>query len=214
MALPLQHSYNDPKRQKAYERYVLKGQSQRKIAVDLKIPPRTVAYWSKEDGWEGERRARKIAAESPEVAAVAASDESLLQPEPTGAALPPESRAVGMERMLQKQQRLTGKLVAAFERDVDKTLADAEASGQGLRRTQIAQLTQLGNSLLAMQRKAWCVPDKIETTDTTPPTPDPLRNMTDEQIKQRDRELAEQLAAAEGRANPARTGAAAPESVN
>jgi hypothetical protein len=55
-----------------------------------------------------------------------------------------------------------------------------------------------------MERKAWCVPDKIETKDTTPTKPDPVREMTDEQLNRRERELAEQLAAAQGRETPDR----------
>jgi uncharacterized protein YjcR len=71
MALPYLQSYNDPKIEKAYQRF-LKGETQRAIAKALKIPPRTIARYCKKDGWLAERQARHVAAESPNVAAVAA----------------------------------------------------------------------------------------------------------------------------------------------
>lgn len=209
--LPYLQSYIEPKHQKAYERY-LRGDSQRKIAAALKIPPRTIAHWSKTDGWEAERKARAVAAsEAPNVAAVAAAVES------TGgkpAADVKLSRTAGMEKVLERQQRIAGMLVGAYELDVEKTLSDAEASSKPLSRSQIAQLTVLGNNILAMERKAWCVPDKIETKDTTPQPVDPIRTLTDEQLDRRERELEQQLAAAEGRTAPDRAGEVAPGSVN
>src|SRR3954463_14496881 len=109
--LPLLQSYADPKKQKAYEKY-LQGESQRKIAEALKLPPRSLARWCKEDGWENERRARAVAAiAAPNVAAVAASIAA-------GEVATPSvklSRSAGMERILQRQQHLTGLIVDAFE---------------------------------------------------------------------------------------------------
>src|SRR4051812_27001708 len=71
MALPYLQSYNDPKIEKAYQRF-LKGETQRAIAKALKIPPRTIARYCKKDGWLAERQARNVAADAPNVAAVAA----------------------------------------------------------------------------------------------------------------------------------------------
>jgi hypothetical protein len=88
----------------------------------------------------------------------------------------PLDRAAAMERMLARQQRITSLLVGAYEKDVLKTLADAEASDRPLSRSQLAQLDKIGNSVLAMERKAWCVPDKIETKDTTPTLSERIRN--------------------------------------
>lgn len=217
MALPFLQSYADSKIDKAYRRYMA-GESQRKILGKVKgLSQRTLARYCKNDGWEGERQARALAEESPNVAAVAAEASPVAADaakSETPAAKEPESRPAGMERILARQQRITGRIVEAFERDVDKTLADADAAAKPLSRSQIAQLTTLGNNLMAMERKAWCVPDKIETKDTTPAPVDPVRNMTDEQLERRDRELADQLAAAAGRTTQDRAGEAAPESVH
>jgi hypothetical protein len=178
--LPYVQSYNDPKIEKAYHRY-LKGDSQRAIAKALNIPPRTVARYCKKDGWQSEREARHVAAEAPNVAAVAATVQT---PAATEGPVP-ESRMVGMERMLGAQQQLTGLLVEAFKKDVEKTIADAATVGKPMSRSQIAQLTSLGNNLLTMQRKAWCVPDKIETKDTTPTAPDRVRTLKDDELQNR-----------------------------
>lgn len=189
MSLPLLQSYNDPKKQKAYLRY-MEGGTQRTIAAKLKIPARTIAHWSKADGWEEERKARKLAGESPNVAAVAAEPLQEASTAATNAESPGEpqgatgeSRTVRMERMLERQQRMAGRLVVALERDIDQTFAAAEAVGKTPTRAQIAQLTSLSNNLLALERKAWQVPDKIETKDTTPQRPDPVRELTDEQLE-------------------------------
>jgi hypothetical protein len=168
--LPLLQSYADPKKQKAYERYILNGDSQRTIASSLKITSRTVANWSSADGWEAERQARRISAEvGPNVSAAAAAARN------DSDAAPRESRAVGMDKMLERQQRIAGLLVGAFEEDVENAFDQAEKAGKtGLTRAQLAQLTMLGNNVLALERKAWCVPDKIETKDTTPTPADPV----------------------------------------
>lgn len=184
MSLPLLQSYNDAKKQKAYLRY-MEGKSQREVAAKLKIPARTVAHWSKADGWEEERKARKIAGESPNVAAVAAETTPPLQ---DAATTPPaeastETRPQRMERMLARQQMMAGRLVGALAIDIEQTFAAAEAAGKNPTRAQIAQLTSLSNNLLALERKAWGVPDKIETKDTTPHKPDPVRELTDEQLE-------------------------------
>lgn len=220
MALPFLQSYNDPKKQKAYLRY-MEGKSQRQICAALKLSRRTFNSWSKKDEWEEERKARKIAASSEAiVSATAQPDAPPAPPLAPGGAIDsnparPETRLQGMERMLARQQRLTGKLLDAYERDVDKTLADAETTGKTLSRSQVAQLTTLGNNLMAMERKAWCVPDKIETRDTTPQKADPIREMTDDQLE---RELAAERdrdAAAAERARAAAAAREAPkESVN
>ncbi len=218
MPLPYLQSYNDPRIQKAYVRY-LDGQSQRKIAAALKIPQRTLARYCKNDGWEAERQSRSVTEEAPTVAAVAAGNAEVA----TGAAkpqskasgeAPTESRATRMESMLARQQRIVGKLVSAYEKDVEKTLSDAEASGKQLQRAQIAQLALLGNNLMAMERKAWCVPDKIETKDTTPTPVDPIRSQTDDQLERRKRDLEQQLAAADGRAGSDSAGTTPAQSVN
>lgn len=212
MALPYLQSYNEAKKQKAYVLY-LEGGTQRKIAAKLKIPARTIAHWSKADDWEGERKARKFAGDAPNVAAVAAEASRPLQGAATGP-VPNESRAVRMERMLDRQQRMAGRLVEALETDIAQTFAAAETVGKSPTRAQIAQLTTLSNNLLALERKAWCVPDKIETKDTTPEKVDPVRNLTDEQLESKERELNRQLAEAEGREGPHRAGEAPAQSVN
>lgn len=211
MSLPYLNSYNDPKKQKAYLRY-MEGKSQREIAEKLKIPARTVAHWSKADSWEEERKSRKIAGETPNVAAVAAEVSAPLQgaatePSKPQADDPSESRLTRMERMLARQQRMAGLLVGALEIDIQQTFAAAEAAGKTPTRAQIAQLTTLSNNLLTMERKAWCVPDKIQTEDTTPRPEDKVRKLTDEEL---DRRIAE---AAGGTAAPAR-GEGSKESVN
>jgi len=184
--LPYLQSYNDPKIQKAYERS-LAGESLRHIAKALRISLRTLARRSKEDGWIEERKARTLATESPNVATaatavqtgVATADESPVES---------ETRVVGMERMLRSQQRIAGMLRSAYQRDLESTLSAAETAGKPPTRAQIAQLVILGNNVLAMERKAWCVPDKIETKDTTPTPADRARSLTDEQLE---RELAD-----------------------
>jgi hypothetical protein len=215
VALPFLQSYNDPKIQKAYQRYMAGG-TQRQIIKALKIPQRTLARYCRNDGWEAERKARGVVDEAPTVAAVAAGAAAPAAKDESPAAKPaePETRPVGMERILARQQRVTGLLVGAYEKDVEKTIADAEANGKPLQRSQIAQLTTLGNNLMSMERKAWCVPDKIQTEDTTPKPVDPIRNLTDDELDRRDRELAKQLEASEGRAGADRAGETAPESVH
>jgi hypothetical protein len=208
--LPLLQSYADPKKQKAYERYILDGDSQRTIASALKITSRTVANWSSADGWEAERQARRVGAEvGPNVSAAAAAARN------DSEAPPRESRAVGMDKMLERQQRIAGLLVGAFEEDVENAFDQAEKAGKtGLTRAQLAQLTMLGNNVLALERKAWCVPDKIETKDTTPTPADPVRNLTDEELDRRERELDDLIAAAEGREIADQGGEAPPSGVN
>jgi hypothetical protein len=186
--LPYIQSYTDAKKEKAYRRY-MDGQAQRKVAASLKISPRTLASWSKADGWEAERKARKIAAETPEVAAAAAGgavEQHFAATPPADA--PPETRAAGMERMLGQQQRLAGILMTALRKDIEGTVEAAAAAGKTLSRSQISQLTTLSNNLCTLERKAWCVPDKLETKDTTPTPEDRLRKLTDDDL---DRELAE-----------------------
>jgi hypothetical protein len=208
VTLPYLQSYNDPKIDKAYKRYLIGGRknSQRALAKELKLPPRTLARYCKNDGWEAERKARTVTEEAPTVAAVAAASEDVAAP----AAKPEpqqESRLVGMERILARQQRVTGLLVDAYEVDVEKALSDARTAGRTLQRTQIAQLAMLGNNLMAMERKAWCVPDKIETKDTTPTPADRVRGLSDDDLER-------QLAAAEGAAAAAASREAPKESVN
>lgn len=195
--LPYQQAYNDPKKEKAYHRY-LDGETQRRIATALKISPRTLANWSKQDGWEAERKARKIAASSEAVAAAAAAGAA--EPETTAPTEDSrtETRLVGMERILGRQQRVTGRLVEAFEKDVERLFAQADTTGKPITRSAIAQAAMLGNTLLAMERKAWCVPDKIETKDTTPTPEDKVRKLTDDDLDRQlaDAERAEAAAAA------------------
>lgn len=182
MALPFLQSYNDPKKEKAYRRYMA-GETQRAICKALKVPKSTLALWSKRDGWEEERQARKIAAEAEPKA------EAPQNVGPVGPSAEPvvqvESRMAGMERMLARQQRIVGRLLTAYEQDVERTMTEAEKTGKPVTRSQIHQLTTLGNNLLTMERKAWCVPDKIETKDTTPPAEDKVRKLKDEELRQR-----------------------------
>lgn len=194
--LPYLQSYTNPKKDKAYRRY-MDGESQRKISKALKIPGSTLALWSKKDGWEDERKSRKIS-ESAEAVSAAAAAGAGADGAASGAAAQPEDRRTGMQRMLARQQRLTGRLVEAYEQDVDKTLADAKVTGR-LTRSQIAQLTMLGNNLMAMERKAWCVPDKIETTGKNggPIEVRDISALTDEEL---DAELARMEAEAAGAA--------------
>lgn len=207
--LPLLQSYAEPRKQKAYERY-MHGDSQRTIAAALKITARTVANWSSADGWEAERQARRIGTDdAPNVSAAAAATNGGRDP------IVRESRAVGVESVLERQQRITSRLVGAFEEDVEQAFAAAEAAGKTtITRAQIAQLTVLGSNVLALERKAWCVPDKIETKDTTPQPVDPVRGLTDEQLDRRERELDEQLAAAAGRAGEDQGGETPSSRVN
>jgi hypothetical protein len=206
--LPYLNSYNDPKIEKAYRRY-LDGGTQRKIAKALKLPPRTLARYCKNDGWTAERKARTVTDEAPNVAAVAAEAGKVAapaaKPEPAAANTKPvaETRTVGMERVLARQQRITDRLVQAYERDVDKTMADAET--KPLSRSQIAQLAYLGNNLMAMERKAWCVPDKIETKDTTPTPEDRVRKLPDDDLERQLAESERAAAAATQRAAPAQS---------
>lgn len=198
MSLPYLQSYNDPKIEKAYRLY-LDGGTQRKILGKVKgLSQRTLARYCKNDGWEAERKARSVTEEAPNVAAVAAEVAA-----PAAKPAETESRTVRMERMLERQQRIAGRLLSALERDIEQTFAAAEAAGKNPTRAQIAQLTSLSNNLLSMERKAWGVPDKIETKDTTPQKPDPVREMTDEQLE-RELEAArrERAAAAEREAAP------------
>jgi hypothetical protein len=211
--LPYLQAYNDPRIEKAYRRY-LAGGSQRVVAAALKIPQRTLARYCKNDGWETERKARGVTEEAPTVAAVAA-EASPAAAKVAAPAANPESRVVGMERILGRQQRITGRLIDAYERDVEKTLADASAPGKSLSRSQIAQLSILGNNLMAMERKAWCVPDKIETKDTTPTAADRNRNLKDDELQRRIEENRVARVEAERRRGAAAAGRGSPAaSVN
>lgn len=215
MPLPFIQSYTDAKIEKAYRLY-MGGATQRQVLRKVKgLAQRTLARRCKDDGWEAERRGRAAAEESPNVAAVAASEATMAaaaaKPTETQA---PESRLVGMERMLGQQQRIAGLLSDALRKDIDGTVTAAEGAGKSLSRSQIVQLANLANNVFTLERKAWGVPDKLETKDTTPKPVDPIRSMTDEELDRRDRELAQQLAASTGRARPDRTGEAAPERVH
>jgi hypothetical protein len=212
MPLPFLQSYNDPKIEKAYRRY-LAGESQRQILGKVKgLSQRTLARYCKNDGWEAERQARAVTEEAPNVAAVAAGDPNVTAAAATlDQAAPTESRATRMDSMLSRQQRIVGRLVEAYEKDVEKTLAD-EAK---VSRTQIYQLTTLGNNLMSMERKAWCVPDKIETKDTTPTPVDPIRNLKDDELTKKLEAAREQRVAAERRAGTqTHRGGAPAQSVN
>ena len=230
MGLPYLQSYNEPKLQKAYERS-LAGESLRRIAKGVRFPLKTLARSCREDGWMAERKARAVAAESSpatvatEVASAvatavattssesAASAADASSPEDgtvdhTGApAGESESRVAGMTRMLARQQRIVSRLITAYERDVERTFADADATGRLPTRSQVAQLVSLGKNLLTMERKAWCVPDKIETKDTTLTPDERVRKLKDD-------ELERELAAAEGAAVAAVAREASAQSVN
>jgi hypothetical protein len=226
--LPYLLSYSDAKLDEAYRRYQ-NGESQRQIIKALGIAQRTLARRCKEDGWEEERRARRAAAETPALAeAVAAATAEPLpvvaasipdmpddaaQPHETAGeeALPedaePEGRLRAMERMLAGQKRYADRLAKALDRAALEMLASVAGKPARAVITQINQLAVLGEKVLGMQRKAWCVPDKIETKDTTPTAADRVRVLSDEQL---DRELE----AAERAATAAVAREAASESVH
>lgn len=193
MPLPYLQSYNDPKIEKAYRLY-LDGASQRKILSKVKgLAQRTLARYCKNDGWEAERQARAAAAESPNVAAATAAACPETKPAATAPASEvPGTRAAGVERMLGQLQHMAGCLTGALQREIEDSLAAAAAAGRNLSRPQIVQLMKLLELAVSLQKKAWCVPDKIETKDTTPQKPDPIREMTDDQLE---RELAAARAA-------------------
>lgn len=194
--LPYLLTYTDPKLEQAYQRY-LAGESQRKLAKDLGISERTLARRSKEDGWEDERRTRRasaegavadvvaaVAAEPVESAAIVAAElaaapqeqaqpteQKAPRPLPYGADEAPltaDQRIRSMDAMLRRQQRFADRLARAMDTETERIVAEAERSGRTLRLSQISQLAVLGERVLSMQRRAYCVPDKFEIKDTTP----------------------------------------------
>ncbi len=204
--LPYLQSYNDPKVDRAYRRF-LAGESQRKLAKTLRIPLRTLNRIAVADGWRAEREARKVASQAGGVATAVASVATESTTSSVADATKAESRTVGMDRMLRAQQGFCSRLVEALNQDASRTFEEAEKSGRPVTRSQIAQLASLGERLLTMQRKAWCVPDKIETKDTTPTPEDKVRKLSDDEL---DRELARE----EGIAAATATGEEPAPSVN
>lgn len=197
MALPYLQSYGDPRVQKAYERS-LGGEPLRSVAKALRIPLRTLARRCKDDGWIDERKARILATESEHLATTATAIDTAVAK--SGEVIEPkEERTAGMDRVLRIQQQITGLLRTAYQRDLEKTLADAQASGKLPTRSQVAQLVTLGNNVLAMERKAWCVPEKMELKDTTPAAEKHVDNVRrlKEQIE-RDRAITPSVAAEVG----------------
>lgn len=162
MALPLLQSYTDAKMQKAYERYVA-GESQRKIIKALKIAPRTLARRCKDDGWEAERQAHRAAS------AMAASES---QPLPNEAAIKTplpdceeiELRSVAMERMLREWQGIVAKLRGWVEAEVKVVFSEAAKSSKRPTVQKMMQLGNMANSFATLDKKVWCVPEKIAPT--------------------------------------------------
>jgi hypothetical protein len=176
MALPYLLAYADPKIQQAYELY-LGGMAQRDAATKTGCPYRTLARHCSQDGWEAERKARGIAKDTPHVAALAAAEPSSAA---TMAALaatvedePVDEHYGGMPasmvRILRRQQRLTGMLLQAVEAEVEREFSLAKTAGKPVRFGQIMRLSMLTNLVTAMERKAHCVPDKLEVKDTSTP---------------------------------------------
>lgn len=219
MSLPLLQPYSDIKLQKAYELF-LAGTSQEKAAKLAKVPLRTVQRRCSEDGWVGQRQAFAATA-PPQVPPVAAGDASTppSSPQPAEQAVdvpkPFESRAAGMEAMLREWQEVVAVLRGTLVAEVKAAAAEVANVGKRMTRAQIGQYTTLVNNLATLDKKVWCVPDKIETKDTTPAPTDPIRNLTDDQLE---RELAaerERNAAAAERARTAASAGEEPEaSVN
>jgi DNA invertase Pin-like site-specific DNA recombinase len=199
VTVPLQYllSYEDRKIEKAYHRY-LEGQSQKKIAKALKIPERTLARRCKEGEWEAERKIRQAAGDEPEVVAAVAADQSRAtateaaplpeappKPGPDADATEPEQRSI--DSMLLRQQRFTDRLFDCVDRASEELLRDLSGKPARVALAQASQLSTLGGRLLEMQRKAYRVPDKIETKDTTPTVEGRVRKLKDDEL---DRELA------------------------
>ncbi|HMJ86534.1 MAG TPA: hypothetical protein VK504_25325 [Vicinamibacterales bacterium] len=199
--LPFLNTYNDPKVQRAYERY-LSGESQRKILKSVKIAPRTLARRCKDDGWEAERQARRVAAEASQSLPSAAAGESVA-PEVIDAT--DESRLTTIDRMLREWQVVTGHLRRWVVSEAHSLFTPAD--GKRPRLQQVMQLGVLTERLASLDKKVHCVPDKIETKDTTPKDVDRVRSLTDEQLEREREEAARALAASRSRAP-------APASVN
>lgn len=86
--IPYLLTYPDAKYDEGYRRYQ-NGETQRQVAESLGIPRRSLARLSKQDGWEEERRARRIEAETailapaaPEPSEVGANWAADVAPEP------------------------------------------------------------------------------------------------------------------------------------
>jgi hypothetical protein len=109
-----------------------------------------------------------------------------------------------MEAMLREWQGVVALLRRSFVQEVRSIFANTEKPPT---RNQIAQFTTLTANLAALDKKVWCVPDKIETKDTTPTPADKVRGMSDD-------DLDRQLAAAEGAASSAASREAPKESVH
>lgn len=209
MSLPYLHAYNDIKLQKAYELY-LGGMSQAAAAKASKVPPRTLQRRCSEDGWTAERQARR-AVSPPTVPPMAAGDRSA-PPSATqtsdaatvsSGAPVAESRLAGMEAMLREWQGTIALLRVSLTEEIRSVFVDAAANGKRPTRSQIAQYTALATNLAALDKKVWCVPDKIQTEDTTPTPEDRVRKLKDDELE---RELAREqgtAAAAAARAQPA-----------
>ena len=205
MDLPLLNSYADIKMQKAYERYVC-GESQAKIVKALKVAPRTLARRCKVDGWEAERQARKAA----NLAAAAAVPTTPILPNKAAPESPLpelETRSALMERMLREWQDTVALLRGWIGDEVRSVFRDAAAAGKRPAIQKVMQLANMTNSVATLDKKVHCVPDKIETKDTTPTPEDKARKLTDEQL---DRQLAE----AEGATASAAQREAPTQSVN
>lgn len=209
------HSYPDPKWQKCYERF-LSGETQKDLAIALKIPERTLAWRCSRDHWNAERKARTAIDPAKEVAALAKviEEENGADVATDSDAPDEEAQARGQQRILQRQQRMTGMLVGAFEQELTETINTARLAGKKVLPAKLNQLRAMGDGLFAMERKAWQIPDKIETKDTTPTRGDRLRGLKDEDLERHESDVDRQLAEAEGRATPHQRGEAPEEGVN
>ncbi len=212
MALPYLQSYTDLKLQKAYEIYV-GGASQGKAAKVSRVSRRTLERRCAEDGWAAEKRTRKMAEGTkrvPPIGAGAAETSpaaAQVTENATQASSPHESRSVGMEAMLREWQGIVAVLRGEMAVEVAAEREKAIAAGKRMPRQQIAQLSALAGNLAALDKKVWCVPDKIETKDTTPTAEDRVRSLKDDDLER-------QLTAVERGAAAAAEREAAPQSVN
>lgn len=184
MSIPYLLSYDDPKIEKAYHRY-LDGDSQRTVAKKLKVPLRTLQRYCKADGWEAERQARRDSALQK---AMAASSDKVAADVCAAANVTPLER---MQVMLERQQRVASRVVAMICEAAESLIVEAETKPGTNARMKLsigAQVLTITTRALEMERKAYRVPDKMELENTTPTPADRVRTLKDDELE---RELAD-----------------------
>lgn len=162
---------DDERLNEPYRLYV-DGASQRNVSEITGIPPRTIARYSKRDGWAQEQRERASAKAGSVLAAVlAATAARVAVPENVSAAasdaLASGDVRAAIQIVLKKQQRFSDAIFDALDAALIKALDDAKAKGRAVTASLLFPFVALGEKVTVMQRKAHGIPDvtKLELED-------------------------------------------------